>query len=146
MCGHYFRKKKPPRQNLQNMNKIVHLQNINKIVHLQNVESPLVFIPSFAGGAEDSGASGPSSGGAGEEELRAGAGQAGERPAGPGEAGPGGQGLGAVPPGGRIRGDAGQPQAGPGEQGGGAQPQTAVSCVYFIVRSVSEGSFTEDTF
>lgn len=93
--------------------------------------------PCLAGGAENSSPRRSPAGGAGEEELGAGAGQAGERQTEPGEAGPGGQGLGTVPPGGRLRGDAGQPQAGPRQQGGGAEPQAAVSGSVFVCSALA---------
>lgn len=99
---------------------------IRSHVHWEN-SVQLKCAPCLVGGAENSGPRGSPAGGAGEEELRAGAGQAGERETEPGEAGPGGQGLWTVPAGGRLRGDAGRPQAGPGQQGGGAEPQAAVS-------------------
>lgn len=86
----------------------------------------------LVGGAENSGPCRSSSGGAGEEELRAGAGQAGERAAEPGETRPGGQGLRTLQAGGRLRGNVGQPQTGPGEQGGGAQSQTTVSVILLL--------------
>lgn len=80
----------------------------------------------LVGGAENSSPRRSSSGRAGEEELRAGTSQTGERTSEPGEARPGGQGIGALPAGGRLGGNARQPQTGPGEQGGRAESQTTV--------------------
>lgn len=86
----------------------------------------------LVGGAENSSPRRSSSGRAGEEELRAGAGQTGERTSEPGETRPGGQGIGAVPAGGCLCGNACQPQTGPGEQGGRAESQTTVRNTMFF--------------